>query len=66
MNMAIYDIAMTKLEVNGNMVALKPGHLYLFSENNVIMKYEVEQSLIGWQISSVWPFWFVVHVWLVI
>ena len=42
--MAIHAIEMTKLEVNGNLVTLQPGSSQLFSKNDLIMKYEVEQS----------------------
>ena len=43
-NMAIYVIEMTKLELNGDLVMLQTGSFQLFSENELIMKYEVEQS----------------------
>ena len=45
-NMAVYAIEMTPLEVNGNLDALQPDRFPLFCENDVIMKYEVEQSSI--------------------
>ena len=43
-NMAIYAIEMTKLEVNGNLVALQPDDSQLFRESDVITKYEVSLS----------------------
>ena len=43
-NLAIYAIKLTKLEVNINLVVLQPGSSQLISENDFIMKYEVEQS----------------------
>ena len=43
-NMANYAIKMTKFEVNGNLVMLQPGSSQLFSENDFIMKCEVDQS----------------------
>ena len=42
-NMDIYAIEMTKLEVGGNLVASQRGSSQLFSEKNVITKDEVEQ-----------------------
>ena len=42
--MVIYAIKMTKLEVNGNLVTLQSGSSQLFSENDFIIKYEVDQS----------------------
>ena len=35
---------MTELKVNGNLVMLQPGSSQLFSEDESIMKFEVEQS----------------------
>ena len=47
-NMAIYAIEMTKHEVNGKLVTLQPGSSQLFNENEeIIMKYEVNQSLMN-------------------
>ena len=43
-NMAIYAIVMTKFTVNGNLVTLQLGSSQLFSENDSITKFEVEQS----------------------
>ena len=45
--MAIYAIEMTKLEANIILVMLQPGSSEHFSENYVIMKYEVDQSSIN-------------------
>ena len=45
-NMAIYSIEMIKLDVNGNLATLQPGSSQLFSENDVIMTCEVDQSCI--------------------
>ena len=42
--MAIYAIEISKLQVNGNLVMLQPGSSQLFSLNDFIMKYEVDQS----------------------
>ena len=46
-SMAIYVIGMTKLEDKGNLVTLQSGSSELFSENDVIMKYKVNQSSIN-------------------
>ena len=46
-DMTTYTIEMTKLEVNCNLVTLQPGSFQLFSENDLIMRYEVEQSSIN-------------------
>ena len=44
-NMAVYAIEMTKLNINGKLVTLQPGSLQLYNEKeDVIMKYEVNQS----------------------
>ena len=47
-NIAVYAIEMTKLEVNGNLVTQQPGSSQLFDEKeDLIIKYEVDQSLIN-------------------
>ena len=56
-NMAMYAIEMTKLELKCNLVALQAGSSELFSENDVITKYEVEQSFDS-------PFYIVFHYYL--
>ena len=47
--MAIYAMEITKLEVSGNLVILQPGSS--FSENNIIMKYKVNQTFINSPVS---------------
>ena len=42
--MAIYANEMTNLEVNDKLITLQPGSSQLFSKNNVIIKYEVNQT----------------------
>ena len=37
---------MSKLEIDGNLIALYPGSSQLFTKNGVITKYEVEQNSI--------------------
>ena len=43
-NMTSYAIEKMKLEVNDNLVSLEPGSSHLFSENDVNINNEVEQS----------------------
>ena len=43
-NIAIYAIEIKNLEVSGDMIALQPGSSQSFHENDIIAKYEVEQS----------------------
>ena len=43
-NMAFYAIEMTKHEVNGNLVTLQPVCSQLFGGNDLIIKYDAEQT----------------------
>ena len=45
-DMAISVIKMTKLEIDCHLVVLQPSCSQLFSENDVIMKYEIEKFIL--------------------
>ena len=56
-NIFIYVLEMTELEINDNLVTLQPGSSQLFSENDLIMKYEVDQTSINSTIFFVFQYY---------